>query len=146
MKRKQLLIILFVSIILSSCNLRQIANRKIEDKLTGRWDILSISSSEKPDSVLQKEFDIMLHTLLINALIDFEKDHKFSAEIAGKVYSGKWEVDSKLRKIKLTEAFKESSYSLVFLKENEIQFSSSDAKQNFLIILKRPGHLEKSKK
>ena len=146
MKRKQLLIILFVSIILSSCNLRQIANRKIEDKLTGRWDILSISSSEKPDSVLQKEFDIMLHTLLINALIDFEKDHKFSAEIAGKVYSGKWEVDSKLRKIKLTEAFKESSYSLVFLKENEIQFSSSDAKQNFLIILKRQGHGEKSKK
>jgi len=146
MKRKQLLIILFVSIILSSCNLRQIANRKIEDKLTGRWDILSISSSEKPDSVLQKEFDIMLHTLLINALIDFEKDHKFSAEIAGKVYSGKWEVDSKLRKIKLTEAFKESSYSLVFLKENEIQFSSSDAKQNFLIILKRQGHWEKSKK
>ena len=140
MKREQILIILFITICLSSCNLRKISDRRIEENLTGRWDIISISSSEKPDSVLLKEFDSMLHTLLINAIIEFRRDHKFMAEIAGKAYSGIWEVDSRMHKIKLTEPHKESSYSMIFIRDNEMKLTGFETKQDFVIMLRRRGY------
>jgi hypothetical protein len=126
-----------------SCSLKQVANSKTDVKIAGNWDIQSISSSEKPDSALLKDFNNMLHTLLINANIEFYADHKFTAQVAGKNYSGTWETDAKVHKVKLTEARKESTYSVEFKNDNEIVLKGNEGKQEFEIKLVRQGLREK---
>jgi len=85
----------------------------------------------------------MLHTLLINAHIEFYADHKFSAQIAAKNYFGTWKVEARTRKIKLTEALKESIYSIEFNKNNEIVLKGNEGKQEFEIKLAREVQREK---
>ena len=139
-------IFLFVVLILASCSFKQMANSKAEVKITGKWDIQSISSNAVPDSSLLKDFGNMLHTLLINANIEFYADHKFIAQIAGRSYSGNWQSDAKASSIKLIEAKKESTYSFDFSKENEIKLSGKEGKQDFTIKLVREGQKNKAQK
>ncbi len=143
MKTRNVIYIFLFILLASSCSLKQLANNKTEAKLTGKWDIIAINSSQKPDSALMTDFSIMLYTLLINANIEFYADHKFSAQIAGKNYSGTWETDAKAKKINLTETKKESTYSINFNKENEIMLRGNEGKSEFEIKLERQGYKEK---
>ena len=134
---------LLLLLLVGSCSLKQMANSKTEAGITGKWEIQSISSSQKPDSALLKDFNKMLNTLLINANIEFYADHKFSAQIAGKNYSGIWETDAKAQKIKLTEAKKESTYSMDFNKGSEIMLIGNEGKSEFEIKLLRQVQRDK---
>ena len=146
MKTKSIFFILAGSLLLASCSLKQISSSKTEDKLAGRWDILSISSSAKPDSVLIKDFNNMLHTLLINAVIEFTPDHKFNAQIAGKLYEGNWELDPKSQTFTLTEKTRQVRYSYRLVNESEIDMSAKNGNQEYFVKLQRPVHNDQPKR
>ena len=84
MKNAAVYVMLIFPILISSCSLQHIGNSKLANKFLGKWDIISITSSMKPDSILIQDFDAILRTLLIGAFIDFKSDHKFVAAIAEK--------------------------------------------------------------
>jgi hypothetical protein len=146
MRARIVFILLLVNLVLASCGLNRIFNSKTEGKIIGRWDIQSISSSAKPDSMLLKDFNYMLHTLLINAIIEFSPDHNFNAQIAGKYYGGSWKSDSKAKTLRLKENLSEVIYTFRQVSENEIELTTRDANQDYIIKLVRPAQGNKQKR
>lgn len=140
MRLKLISFLLCFILLLNFCSIRQIANKNLEGKIIGRWDIQIISSSVKPDSVLLGDFNNMLQTLLINAFISFAADHKFNGEIAGKHYQGQWSTDSKYRKLILIENDKEIIYSIEVLKDDAIDLTTQESDQKFSVQLRRTYH------
>lgn len=137
MHRTSISLVLFLWL-LCSCSLKQITNSTAENNIYGRWDIISISSSAKPDSILMKDFNLMLRTLLINAFIDFTLDHQYDAEIAGKHYTGKWILDSKMLKLTMTEKNKEMVYRFYQPEKTELELTGSYENKEYTIKLQKP--------
>ncbi len=112
---------------------------KMAHVITGVWDIHSVDSDQKPDSVMLPAFQKLWNTLLINANIMFFPDQSFRATLGERDYQGTWYL-RKDRTLLLSEKAVNNQYFILFISANEMILQTTRNNEVFKIWLKRrPG-------
>ncbi len=131
--------IVFIIFILASCQVQHMPRGKMVHVIIGVWDIRSVESDQKPDSVMLPAFQKLWKTLLINANIIFFPDQSFRATLGERDYQGTWHL-MKNRTLLLSEKAVNNQYHIRFISANEMILQTSRNTEVFKIWLKRrPG-------
>ena len=125
--------------VLAGCSIQQLSQGKERRLLPGTWDVAAVESNQKPDADYLDDFDMMLHTLLINAYITLQNDNTFRANLAGQDYQGIWKLEGR-DMLSLDEKAQKTVYKLKFTGEKSLLLITDRGNTTYRVSLtRRPG-------
>jgi hypothetical protein len=109
---------------------------RAQKHITGRWEVSLIESSQKPGEPYVKDFQAMLRTMLINAIIEFKPDLTFSSKIGDKEFNGTW-INTTNKSITLQENKLTTIYNIISLTEVDLILQTEKDSYKYTVMLRR---------